>query len=646
MRDAGRAAPARRRAAASALVAAFAALTAGPPATRAAGAGSSAPADSVAPYPVRELAPGAYAVPGDSGRGVEGRANAGFVVTSDGVVAIDALGSPHQGRRLVASIRSVTDRPLRWLVLTHHHPDHAFGASALRQAGALVIAHPDAVTQAGAAGDSALVADWTRVVGFAEMGGFTFADRPDMPLVGDTTLTLGGTSIVIEHPGPAHTPGDLFVWLPRERVLYAGDLLVEDGVTMVGDGDSAVLLAALERIEALRPARIVPGHGRIPDHPMRTIGRTRGYIEGLRTAMRAAFEAGESLNEVVAALPVADPDRPVSLASRRRRNAVRVYLEMEREGMGVEPAQPAPERASAADPAPSRAETSARSDVPPPTVVSTADLASLLDGGEVTLLDVRVDFGQYLQDHLPGAVYLNTETLRAEDGGVPNLLLPRASYATLFSRLGVRLDRPVVIYGSGEARNIDATYVAWILHGFGHGDVRVLDGGYAKWQLEGRALTRKYPRYTPSEIPSGDFEPERATLEDVRAALGKDGVVLVDARPPDQYAGDAGSQIRLGHIPGAVNHFWQTDLAGDFAKVWKAPDEIRAAYVAQGITPDKRVIAYCNGGLESSHVYFTLRALLGYPDVRVYDGSWTEWSEREELPIETGARDSSGGREP
>ncbi len=297
--------------------------------------------DSSAPYPVRELGAFVYAVPGDSGRGVEGRANAGFVVTDEGVVAIDALGSPRQGERLLAAIRGVTPRPVRWLVLTHHHPDHQFGAVALRRAGARVVAHPDDTMQAAGESDSALVADWTRVVGEEEMRGFAFANEPDLVVSRDTTLVVGGQEMVISHPGTAHSPGDLTVWLPGQGVLFAGDLLVEDGVTMVNDGDSRVLLDALEGLRRLRPGVVVPGHGAIPADPEASLVRTEAYVEELRAEMRRAFDEGVSLNEVVAALPAGRADSPVSRASRERRNAVRVYLEIEREAMGMaEPASP------------------------------------------------------------------------------------------------------------------------------------------------------------------------------------------------------------------------------------------------------------------------------------------------------------------
>ena len=118
--------------------------------------------------------------------------------------------------------------------------------------------------------------------------------------------------------------------------------------------------------------------------------------------------------------------------------------------------------------------------------------------------------------------------------------------------------------------------------------------------------------------------------------------ILVDARPPDQYAGEAGAQMRRGHIPGAISHYWQDDLTREgFGYVWKPLPELRAAYEAQGITSDQDIIAYCNSATEASHVHFALRNLLGYPRVRVYVGSWTEWAERVELPVEKKAGSES-----
>ena len=287
-------------------------------------------------YPARQLADGVYVVPGDTGRGSEGRPNAGFVVTSAGVAVIDAEGSPLQGRRLLASVRGVTQAPIRWLILTHHHPDHTFGAIVFTREGANVIAHPDRTFLARENGDAVLLADWDRVVGLHELQGFAYADTPTIPVTHDTTLVLGGRRIVLYHPpGAAHTPGDLAIWLPADRILFAGDLVLEDGVTMVVDGNSGVLLAAIAHLDSLDARIVVPGHGRIDPDPRAQTALTRAYFDTLRATMRKAAERGAPMAHVLATFPPPDSGRPVSLASRRQRNAERVYLEMERQVMGA-----------------------------------------------------------------------------------------------------------------------------------------------------------------------------------------------------------------------------------------------------------------------------------------------------------------------
>lgn len=288
---------------------------------------------------MRRLAPGVYAAVGDTGRGVEGRPNAGFIVTDEGVVVVDALASPAQAEQLLQAIRAVTPQPIKWLILTHHHPDHHFGAIVFRRAGAKVIAHSNRSVFAAEAGEDALLADWVRVVGLDAMRGFEYANVPDVPVTGLDTLRVGGRLIIIGHPGAAHSAGDVTVWLPKERILFAGDLLVEDGVTMVVDGNSRALMAALDVIDSLKPEVVVPGHGAIPSLPHELVACTRSYIVRLRASMKSAILTGTPLLRALRLLPPADQDRPVSLNSRRRRNAVRVYLEEEKIVMGLDSTQ-------------------------------------------------------------------------------------------------------------------------------------------------------------------------------------------------------------------------------------------------------------------------------------------------------------------
>jgi cyclase len=150
------------------------------------------------------------------------------------------------------------------------------------------------------------------------------------------TLRLGGRTILVTHAGAGHSAGDLLVWLPKERILFAGDVLVEDGVSMVVDGSADELLRVLGRVDSLGAAVAVPGHGAIPDRPAELAARTRRYLSGLQAEMRAAVERAVPMRRALAALPPADSTRPVSLNSRRRRNAARVYVEEERKYMGLE----------------------------------------------------------------------------------------------------------------------------------------------------------------------------------------------------------------------------------------------------------------------------------------------------------------------
>jgi thiosulfate/3-mercaptopyruvate sulfurtransferase len=282
-----------------------------------------------------------------------------------------------------------------------------------------------------------------------------------------------------------------------------------------------------------------------------------------------------------------------------------------------------------------------------PRLIGTDALANWLAGSEAPLgvpagsapvvVDARQAWTSYLQNHLPGAVWLNVETLRAQQGELPFQLLPAEHYATLFDRLGISPATPAVVYSAGDQFDIDATFTAWLLASAGAQHVYLLDGGYAKWEVEGRPVTQLYPRVRSPRVrfrPKA-FRPPVARLEDVLGAVGGSGVLLVDARPPEQFTGAAGAQLRRGHIPGAINHPWKDNLEKpDLALVWKRPEALREGYMTRGITPDKDIILYCNSGTEASHVFFALRYLLGYPRVRIFVGSWTQWAEREELPVE------------
>ncbi|MCC7459090.1 MAG: MBL fold metallo-hydrolase [Nitrospira sp.] len=257
--------------------------------------------------------------------------NAGFVVTSAGVVAIDALGSPALAHDLLAAIRGITDQPLRYVVVTHYHADHIYGLQVFKQAGATIIAHRKGLEYLNSDGarqrlevSRSDIAPW--------IDGSTRLVAADRWLDGDTVLELGDERIAIRHVGPAHTPEDLVVHAERANVLYAGDLVFRGRVPFVGQADSRRWIAALSGLIALRPAAIVPGHGALSSDPQADLQLTREYLQYLRATMGEAAANMEPFDEAYARTDWSRYEQLPLFRAANRINAYNTYLLMEQQG--------------------------------------------------------------------------------------------------------------------------------------------------------------------------------------------------------------------------------------------------------------------------------------------------------------------------
>ena len=252
---------------------------------------------------------------------------------------------------------------------------------------------------------------------------------------------------------------------------------------------------------------------------------------------------------------------------------------------------------------------------------------------EIRIVDMRGDIRDYWEGHIPGAVFLDSAALRWPDRGVPSKLMAPSALALLLGEMGIGKTTRVIVYS--EVNHYRATYFMWALDVLRHPNWALLEGGFDRWKKENRPLTQDYPAPKPvaygavRELDAG----VRATLAEVRDR-NTATTVLLDVRQADIYAGEKGSWKRKGHIKGALNHFWALDV--DETGAWRPADELRRAYEALGVTPDKTVIVSCGQGLMSAHVYFTLRYVLGFPRVKNYDGSFNEWSAVASLPVEGG----------
>ncbi len=236
---------------------------------------------------------------------------------------------------------------------------------------------------------------------------------------------------------------------------------------------------------------------------------------------------------------------------------------------------------------------------------------------------------RFAREHIAGAVHLDLWGLSLIDTSDAPLRAFMWMIGHLFSLRGVTPDRPVVVYEQDSGMRAARAY--WFLEYLGHPNARVLDGGLTAWKAAGLPTTTETVAPTPSTW-HGTADPSKlATWQQVAARLGKPETAIIDTRSDEEYFGDAVRAKRGGAIPGAVHIEWTRNLTPDGR--FKSADELRTMYESAGVTPDREVMTYCQGGYRAAHAYLALR-ILGYPRVRNYTGSWKEWGDREDLPIE------------
>jgi thiosulfate/3-mercaptopyruvate sulfurtransferase len=275
----------------------------------------------------------------------------------------------------------------------------------------------------------------------------------------------------------------------------------------------------------------------------------------------------------------------------------------------------------------------------PEVLVSDEWVVENLNNPNVRLIETNEDTLLYASGHIPGAVHVDwTADLNDQ---IRRDYITREGFEALMSRIGATPDTTVVFYG--DKNNWWACYAFWVFQLFGHANARILDGGRVKWQKANRPLTRETPSYAATRYRASERNdaPHRVFRDEVLQYV-KDGGQLVDVRSPDEYNGirlhmpdypNEGA-LRGGHIPKARNIPWARAINPEDG-TFKSAEDLRKIYIdEQGVKPDAPVIAYCRIGERSSHTWFALKYLLGFPNIRNYDGSWTEWGNMVNAPIE------------
>lgn len=273
----------------------------------------------------------------------------------------------------------------------------------------------------------------------------------------------------------------------------------------------------------------------------------------------------------------------------------------------------------------------------PNLLVETDWVAEHLKDPKIRVVESDEDVLLYDVGHIPGAVKIDWHTDLQDP--VKRDYIDRARFEQLMSKAGISNDTTVIFYG--DKNNWWACYALWAFKLFGHKDTRIMNGGRQKWIEEGRELSKEVPTYPATQYKAQERDDRhiRAFRDDVLEHLEK-GLPLVDVRSPQEYSGELlhmpgypqEGALRGGHIPGAKSIPWAKAVREN--GTFKSPEELKQLFEGQGITPERDIIAYCRIGERSSLTWFVLTYLLGYPTVRNYDGSWTEWGNLVGVPIE------------
>ena len=271
--------------------------------------------------------------------------------------------------------------------------------------------------------------------------------------------------------------------------------------------------------------------------------------------------------------------------------------------------------------------------------VSTEWLEDNMDT-ELMIFDVQPDIHDYIKEHIHGAFYLNEWFLREMQGSDPAKYIPAEAIEILFRKIGIRKDMPTLVYtGKGfyskKGDGWGQTMAAYSLVRFGHEDVYILDGGIDKWKKEERGLTKVFPVVEESGFEVNTREEYYIEYEEFKDVKDNDDVVVLDARPFKYYAGPS-LWSKDGHIPGAKNLQASALMNPKNRQLLKPLDEIKSLIEEREATPDKKIICYCGTGREATNLFLVFKWYLDYPDVRIYEGSITEWTQRDDNPTVTG----------